>query len=314
MLAPMAEVTDLPFREICCAHGCDFTYTEMISAKGLHFLNKKTCSLLLTSSFEEPCGVQLFGSDPEIIAEAAKRLSEECFDKFALIDLNMGCPVKKIVNNGEGSALMKNPLLAAKIVELSVKSSRLPITVKFRKGFDDSHVNAVEFAHVLEESGVGAITVHPRTREQMYSGNADWDILAKVKARVKIPVIGNGDIFSGNDALNMIAQTGVDGIMIARGAKGNPFIFDEVKAAISGIPFHKISDKEILEEAKKHIRLHVKKKGEGAFIELRKHIAWYTKGMRNAAVLREKINSAGGSLEITEFLDWYADMLDKGLA
>ena len=237
LLAPMAGVTDLAFREICRAMGADFSYTEMVSAKGLYYGSERTASLLAASPLERPYGVQLFGAEPEIVAGMAKRLADEAHPGLALIDLNMGCPARKITGNGEGSALMLDLPRAARIIESAAKSSSLPITVKFRKGFDAAHINAVAFARMAEESGAAMLTVHGRTREQMYSGKADWDIIAAVKTAVSIPVIGNGDVFSGQDALALRAHTGCDGIMVARGAEGNPFIFREIHAALAGKPY-----------------------------------------------------------------------------
>ncbi len=290
LLAPLAGVTDLPFRAICANMGADFTYTEMVSAKGLFYGGKNSRALLATAVEERPCGVQLFGSEPEVMADMAGMLCEQYAGELALIDINMGCPARKITSNREGSALMLDMPLASRIISAVVKASALPVTVKFRKGFDEARVNAPEFARMAEDAGASAVTVHGRTREQMYAGKADWDIIASVKQAVKIPVVGNGDVFSGADALALLKHTGCDGVMVARGAQGNPFLFSEIKAALRGVPYERPSDTKRIETAISHVRSHVAHKGERAVIEMRKHVAWYVRGMRDSSTLRTKLN------------------------
>lgn len=310
LLAPMAGVTDLAFREICRAMGADFSYTEMVSAKGLYYGSERTASLLAASPLERPYGVQLFGAEPEIVAGMAKRLADEAHPGLALIDLNMGCPARKITGNGEGSALMLDLPRAARIIESAAKSSSLPITVKFRKGFDAAHINAVAFARMAEESGAAMLTVHGRTREQMYSGKADWDIIAAVKTAVSIPVIGNGDVFSGQDALALRAHTGCDGIMVARGAEGNPFIFREIHAALAGKPYAPPTNAERIDTALAHARRLVECRGARAVIEMRKHVAWYLSGMRGASALRAQVNAIGSLAELESMLTQYKHALN----
>ena len=308
MLAPMAGVTDLPYRLLCKEQGCGYMVTEMVSAKAVLYNNKNTDLLMLTKEEEAPVALQLFGSDPEIMADIAERLSDRGFAGF---DINMGCPVPKVVNNHEGSALMKEPLLAGKIVEAMAKRVKCPVTVKFRKGFDENNVNAVEFAHIMEESGAAAVTVHGRTREQFYSGKADWDIIRQVVERVKIPVFGNGDIFSGEDAKNMLAQTGCQGIAVGRGAKGNPWIFREINAVMAGkeIP-PPPTVKERKEMIVRHAKLMVKYKPEFMVVrEMRKHVSWYTTGLHNCAALRDEVNHTESLEELFELLD--KRMIDK---
>lgn len=310
LLAPMAGVTDLAFRELCRAMGADFSYTEMVSAKGLYYGSERTASLLAASPIERPYGVQLFGAEPEIVAGMAKRLADEAHPGLALIDLNMGCPARKITGNGEGSALMLDLPRAARIIESAAKSSSLPITVKFRKGFDAAHINAVAFARMAEESGAAMLTVHGRTREQMYSGKADWDIIAAVKTAVSIPVIGNGDVFSGQDALALRAHTGCDGIMVARGAEGNPFIFREIQAALAGKPYAPPTNAERIDTALAHARRLVECRGARAVIEMRKHVAWYLSGMRGASALRAQVNAIGSLAELESMLTQYKHALN----
>ncbi len=289
ILAPMAGVGDLPFRLLCKEMGCDMFYTEMVSAKAIYYGNRNTEPLLQYDQSEHPIGVQLFGSEPELMGEMAARLQERGFD---FIDINMGCPMPKIVNNNEGCALMKQPVLAGNIVAAIAKKVQIPVSVKIRKGFDDVHVNAPEIAHVAEESGASFVAVHGRTRQQYYSGRADWDIIGKVKARVNIPVIGNGDLLTPSDVIDMEQQTGCDAFMIGRGAKGNPWIFKEMKTYFEqGLMPQRPSAAEVADMMLRHLHLMVSYKGEYAAIhEMRKHIAWYTSGLQNSASFRNEIN------------------------
>ncbi len=303
MLAPMAGITDIAFREICVEHSCDFTYTEMVSAKGLFYESEKSHELIRTSEKERPCGVQLFGSDPEIISKMARNISQTHGEELALIDINMGCPAPKIVSNGEGSALMRDIMLASRIVSEAVKASSVPITIKIRKGWDDEHINAVAFAKMAEECGASAITVHGRTRMEFFSGNVDLDIIKKVKESVSIPVIGNGDITSGESAIHMVKYTNCDGIMIARGAQGNPWIFEQVKAAFENRQYISPNSEEKLRVMLDHASRIVKNKGEHGIVEMRKHISWYTKGMRDAAQLRVKANTLNTLDEVRELFE-----------
>ena len=297
----MAGVTDLPFRLLCKEQGAGLLCMEMVSAKAILYKNKNTEELLTIDPRENPVSLQLFGSDPDIMSEIAKQIEERPFD---ILDINMGCPVPKVVNNGDGSALMKNPLLAGKIIEKTAKAIKKPVTVKIRKGFDDDHINAVEMAHIAEESGAAAIAVHGRTREQFYSGKADWDIIRQVKEAVKIPVIGNGDVTSGQKALDMFEQTGCDGVMIGRGCQGNPWIFRELLAyeETGSIPERPGTD-QIRETMLRHARLQIEFKGDYIGIrEMRKHVAWYTKGMQGSAKLRDEINQVESYKELENLL------------
>ena len=290
ILAPMAGVTDLPFRLLCREQGAGLLCMEMVSAKAIQYNNKNTQALLEIHPKERPVSLQLFGSEPDTISEIAKRIEEL---PFAILDINMGCPVPKIVKNGEGSALMKNPKLVHEIVSKTVKAIQKPVTVKIRKGFDDTCINAVEIAKIIEDAGAAAVAVHGRTREQYYSGKADWDIIRQVKEAVSIPVIGNGDVVSGESALAMQKQTGCDGVMIGRGSQGNPWIFSELlEYEKTGKMPERPSKEEIRDMILRHAKLQLEYKGEYLGIrEMRKHVAWYTTGMPNSAKLRNEINA-----------------------
>lgn len=291
ILAPMAGVTDLPFRLLCTQQGAGLCGMEMISAKAILYRNKNTDALLEIHSDERALSLQLFGSDPKILSEVAKRIEDR---PFAILDLNMGCPVPKVVNNGEGSALMRQPKLVGEIVSAVAKAVSKPVTVKIRKGFDDAHVNAVEIAKIAEEAGAAAVAVHGRTREQYYAGEADWEIIAKVKESVRIPVIGNGDITDGASAEKMLQMTGCDGIMVGRAARGNPWIFRQIAAYLKdGTILPKPGGEELRGMIMRHAKLQLACKGEYTGVrEMRKHISWYTAGLPNSARLRQSVNAA----------------------
>uniref|UniRef100_UPI003FEE38CF tRNA dihydrouridine synthase DusB n=1 Tax=Roseburia sp. TaxID=2049040 RepID=UPI003FEE38CF len=289
ILAPMAGVTDLPFRLLCKEQGAGLLCMEMVSAKAILYKNKNTEELLSIDEREHPVSLQLFGSDPDIMAQIAHQIEERPFD---ILDINMGCPVPKVVNNGDGSALMKNPILAGKIIEKTVNAVKKPVTVKIRKGFDDEHINAVEMAHIAEESGAAAIAVHGRTREQYYSGIADWEIIRKVKEAVSIPVIGNGDLTCAKDIEKMAEETGCDGFMIGRGVQGNPWLFHQILHYFeTGEELKKPSFEEVTQMLLRHAAMQLEFKGEYTGIrEIRKHAAWYTAGYKNSSKLRGRIN------------------------
>lgn len=301
ILGPMAGVTDLPFRVLCREHGAGLVCTEMVSAKAILYHNRNTEELMCTDEREHPVSLQLFGSNPGDVSEAAAMIEDRPFEIF---DFNMGCPVPKVVNNGEGSALMKNPELAGQIIAAVVKKVHKPVTVKIRTGFDMNHINAVEVAEILEDAGASAIAVHGRTRSQFYSGKADWDVIRQVKEAVSVPVIGNGDVRSPEDAERMLRETGADGVMIARAAEGNPWIFSET---ISWLETGKIppgpSAQELLKTIMRHASMMVDCKGERIAVrEMRKHISWYTAGYPDSAALRRKINAAEDFKTMNELL------------
>lgn len=302
VLGPMAGVSDLPFRLLCKEQGASLVYTEMVSAKGVYYKNKNSDILMETASEERPVALQLFGSEPELMGEIAQILDET--KKFDILDVNMGCPVPKVVNNQEGSALMKNPELAGKIVESLVRHTKKPVTVKFRKGFGKEENTAAEFAKRMEASGASALAVHGRTREQYYSGTADWQVIRQVKDAVSVPVIGSGDVFSPSDAVRMKEETGCDGIMIARGARGNPWIFNQIRTYMeTGVLKNKPAFSEIVDTILRHCRMQLDYKGEYTGIrEMRKHVAWYTTGYAGSSKLRGAINEVSSYEELEALL------------
>jgi len=305
-LAPMAGITDLPFRLICRRLGCGMTVSEMVSAKGLLYKNVKTTEMLRIDDGERPTAIQLFGSVPAELAEAARMVEASGAD---MIDFNMGCPVPKIVNNGEGSALMKNPQLAHDILAAMVKAVKIPVTVKFRAGWDDANRNAVEIARAVEAAGVSAVAVHGRTRQQFYEGKADWSIIADVKQAVKVPVFGNGDIFTVADGLRMLEQTGCDGLMIGRGADGNPWLFTALAAALRGEPLpQQPSLKERLAQAAEHLEMLIAYKNEVVAVkEMRRHISAYLKGMPHAAEFRGRFHKVDTQEQFSQLLAEYSE-------
>lgn len=302
ILAPMAGVTDLPFRLLCKEQGAGLLCMEMVSAKAIYYNNKNTETLMQIEPEERPVSLQLFGSDPVIMSEMAKRIEDRPFD---ILDINMGCPVPKVVNNGEGSALMKNPGLVRKIVTSVSKAIKKPLTVKIRKGFDENNINAVEIAKIIEDSGAAAVAVHGRTRQQYYSGKADWDIIRQVKEAVSIPVIGNGDVDSPQKAKQLLEETGCDGIMVGRAAEGNPWIFREISHYLdTGELLPRPALEEVKEMILRHVRLQLEYKGEYTGMrEMRKHVAWYTAGFPHSARLRGAVNEIESMEQLMVLLD-----------
>ncbi len=308
-LSPLAGVSDLAFRSLCVEKGADFAVTEMVSAKALYYDNRKTRELMKLADNEKRTSLQLFGSEPKIFAQVIR---EELngIEGFATIDLNLGCPAPKIVNNNEGSALMKDPLLFAEIVRSMVKASRIPISVKFRLGFDDDHINFLEIGRIAQEEGASFVTLHARTREQMYSGRARWEAIGQLKAALSIPVIGNGDVTTPEEAKQMLDLTSCDGIAIGRGAQGNPFIFKQVKDYLQSGTYHEVTPKERLAMMIRHFDFTVEEKGERiGLLEMRKHLGWYLDYFANRSNLKRRVNAAETIKEVKAIIEELAKQI-----
>ncbi len=318
ILAPMAGVTYYAFRKVARQFGATYCVSEMVSSKAIHFRDKKTATLAEIKDDDRPLGIQIFGSDPKVMAESAYLLSTATYEHRKndnipnVIDINMGCPVRKIVTAGDGSALLKNPTLCGEIVKEVVNASQVPVTVKIRAGWDFDSINCVEIAKIAEANGAAAICVHGRTREQMYEPSANWEYIKAVKEAVSIPVIGNGDIFSAADAIRMLEETGVDSLMIGRGAMGNPFIFDEIQHYFDKKTYTPPTIFEKIKVARCQLEYMIEEKGEGvAICEARKHFAWYLKGERGSAAVRDAINHASTLTELNTIIDRYIDSLSQ---
>lgn len=313
ILAPMAGVTDAVFRVLCREQGCGFAYTEMVSARGVYHNSRKTIKLLETDPCEKSVGVQIFGTEPPIMAQIATEVNDSKVSKVSLIDINMGCPTPKITKNGAGSALMCNPKLGSDIIKAVVNASVLPVTVKLRMGWDNENVNALQIGKIAEENGASAVTIHGRTRQQFYRGTADWQIIREMKEYLSIPVIGNGDVFSPEDAQNMLDQTGCDAVMLGRASQGNPWIFKKI--------LHYLKTGEILPEPTyeekismivRHMKMLVEKDGEHlGVLKMRKHLAWYIKGMKNSSYIKNKVFKLSKADQVIEVLDEYLEYLKR---
>lgn len=303
LLAPMAGITDRAYREVCGELGADLVYTEMVSAKALCYGDRKTRDLLENGESQTPYGIQIFGSEPEVIGEAVNKLNHR---DHTLLDINLGCPAPKVVKNGDGAALMKTPERAKKVIEAAVKASTKPVTVKIRKGWDRDDINYMAVAHIAREAGAEMLTIHGRTREEFYSGTADWEAIRRVKKALDIPVVGNGDVFSGADAKALLEETGVDAVMVGRGVRGNPFIFSEIKRVLEGKTPSEPGGEDLQDVILRHLEKAVTYKGEHTAVkEMRKHLGWYVKGRRHAAALKREINKVTAKEPLVALIKQY---------